>query len=43
MSFFTMREPMIEPDSVTDNFRGKTVTLVAGRWLFHAAQSVKPG
>ena len=33
---------MVEPHGVTDNFRGKTVTLVAGRLLFHAAQSAKP-
>jgi len=35
-------EPMVQPDGVTDNFRGQTVALVAGRWLFHATQSVKP-
>jgi hypothetical protein len=35
-------ESMVEPDGVTDNFRGKPVTLVAGSWLFHAAQSAKP-
>ena len=35
-------EPMVEPHGMTDNFRGKPVTLVAGRLLFHAAQSVKP-
>jgi hypothetical protein len=34
-------EPMVEPDGVTDNFRGKAMTLVAGCWLFHAAQSAK--
>jgi len=33
---------MTEPDGVTDNFRGKAMTLVAGGWLFHAAQSAKP-
>jgi hypothetical protein len=27
---------------VTDNFRGEPVTLVAGGWLVHAAQSAKP-
>jgi hypothetical protein len=32
---------MVQPDGVTDNFRGKTVTVVAGCWLFHAAQSDK--
>jgi hypothetical protein len=26
---------------VTDNVRGKAMTLVAGCWLFHAAQSAK--
>ncbi len=35
-------EPMVEPDGVTDNFRGKAMTLVVGYWLFHAAQSAKP-
>jgi len=35
-------ESMVQPGGVTDNFRGKTVTLVAGCWLFHAAQSAKP-
>ena len=33
---------MVEPHGVTDNFRGKPVTLVAGCWLFHVAQSAKP-
>ena len=33
---------MVEPHGMTDNFRGKTVTLVAGCWHFHAAQSDKP-
>jgi hypothetical protein len=33
---------MVEPHGVADNFRGKPVTLVAGCWLFHAAQSAKP-
>jgi hypothetical protein len=32
---------MVEPHGVTDNFGGKAMTLVAGCWLFHAAQSVK--
>jgi hypothetical protein len=32
---------MVQPDGVTDDFRGKTMTLVAGCWLFHAAQSAK--
>ncbi len=27
-------EPMVEPDGVTDNFRGKPVTVVAGCWFF---------
>ena len=36
--FFPLtKEPMVKPDGVTDNFRGQTVTLVAGRWLFQAA------
>jgi len=38
----TEAEPMIEPDGVTDDFRGKPMTLVAGCWLFHVAQSAKP-
>jgi hypothetical protein len=33
---------MVQPDGVTDNFRGKPVTLIAGWLLFHAAQSAKP-
>jgi hypothetical protein len=33
---------MVEPHGVADNFRGKTVTLVAGGFGFHAAQSAKP-
>ena len=33
---------MVEPHGVTDNLRGKTVTLVTGCWLFHAAQSASP-
>jgi hypothetical protein len=32
----------MEPDGVTDNFRGDTVTLVDRTWLLHAAQSAKP-
>jgi len=35
-------EPMVEPDGMADNFRGKTVTLVAGCGLVHAAQSSIP-
>ena len=31
-------ETMVEPDGVTNNFRGKAVTLVSGDWFFHAAQ-----
>jgi hypothetical protein len=38
----TEAEPMVQPDGVTDNFRGKPVTLLAGCWLFHAVQSAKP-
>ena len=38
----TEAEPMVQPDGVADNFRGKAMTLVAGCWLFHAAQSAKP-
>ncbi len=34
-------ESMVEPHGVADNFRGKTMTLIAGCWLFHAAQSAK--
>ena len=33
---------MVHPDGVTDDFRGKTMALVAGCWLFHVAQSAKP-
>jgi hypothetical protein len=33
---------MVQPDGVANNFRGKPVTVVAGCWLFHAAQSAKP-
>ena len=32
-------ESVVEPDGVTDNFRGKPVSLVAGWWLFHTSQS----
>ena len=28
-------EPIVEPDSVTDNFRGKPVSAIAGRWVRH--------
>jgi hypothetical protein len=35
-------EPMVEPHGVADDFRGKTVTVVAGCWLCHTAQSAKP-
>jgi hypothetical protein len=38
----TEAEPMVEPDGVTDNFRGKAMTLVAGLMNFHAPQSAKP-
>ncbi len=37
----TEAEPMVEPNGVTDNFGGEPVTVVAGCWLFHAAQSAK--
>jgi len=30
------------PHGVANHFRGKPVTLVAGWWLVHAAQSAKP-
>ena len=33
---------MVHPDGVTDDFRGKTMALVTGCWLVHAAQSAKP-
>jgi hypothetical protein len=36
-------EAMIQLDDVTDNLRGKTVTLVAGCWLFYTAQAAKHG
>jgi hypothetical protein len=32
---------MVEPHGMTDNFRGKAMTLVTGCWLVHAAQSAK--
>ena len=35
-------ESMVEPHGVANNFRGEPVTLVAGGWLVHAAQSAKP-
>ncbi len=35
----TEAEAMREPDGMTDNFRGKTVSLVAGVFGVHAAQS----
>jgi len=38
----TQAESMVEAHGVTDNFRGEPVSLVAGGWLFHAAQSAKP-
>jgi len=34
-------ESIVEPHGMTDYFRWKTVTVVAGWWLFHAAQSAK--
>ncbi len=37
----TETKTMIQPDGVTDDFRGKTMTLVAGCLNFHAAQSAK--
>ncbi len=37
----TEAEPMVQPDGMANNFRGKTVTLVAGCLKFHAAQSAK--
>jgi len=33
-------ESMVEPDGVTDNFRGKTMTLIAGIMGFHTAPSL---
>ena len=35
-------EPMLQPDGVTDNFRGKTMTLVGRGSIVHAAPSAKP-
>jgi hypothetical protein len=32
---------MVQPDGVADNFRGKTVTLIAEPLSVHAAQSAK--
>ena len=32
---------MVEPDGVANNFRGKAMTLVAGCFGPHAAQSAK--
>jgi len=34
-------EPMVGPHGVANHFRGKAMTLIAGCWLFHAAQSAK--
>jgi hypothetical protein len=34
-------ESIVEPHGMTDNFRGKAMTLIAGCWYFHAAQSAK--
>ena len=34
-------ESMVQPDGVTNNFRGKLVTLVVGCVGFHVAQSAK--
>jgi len=36
------REAVVQPDGMADDLRGKTVTLVAGNLVFHAAQSAKP-
>ncbi len=36
-------EPMIQPDSVTDNFRGKAMTVIAGCWGFHHASLPNSG
>ena len=36
-------KPMVEPHGVTNNFRGKAVTLVAGLGSFHAAQFATGG
>ncbi len=35
-------EPMVEPDSVGNNFGRKAIALVAGRFGFHGAQSANP-
>jgi hypothetical protein len=35
-------ESMVEPNSVTNNLEGKTMTVVAGWLLFHNPQSAKP-
>jgi hypothetical protein len=32
---------MVQPDGVADNFRRKTIALIAERFVFHAAQSAK--
>ena len=37
----TEAETMVPPDGVANNFRGKAMTLVAGIFGFHAAQSAK--
>ncbi|MDX2420126.1 MAG: hypothetical protein QNL45_03535 [Nitrospirota bacterium] len=42
MSFLIIRELMVELDSITNKFGKNTVTLVAGCWLVHAAQSANP-
>jgi len=34
-------EPMVEPDSMADDFGRKAMALIAGCWLFHVAQSAK--
>ncbi len=33
---------MVQPHGMTDNFIRKSMTVIAGRWLVHAAQSAKP-
>jgi hypothetical protein len=38
----TEAEAVIQPHGVTDDLRGEPMTLVAGCWLVHAAQSAKP-
>ncbi len=35
-------ESMLEPDSMADDSGRKAMALIAGCWLFHAAQSAKP-